>query len=68
MDIEYPLSGMNVNIEDLPLELDIDIKSFIPFPIFEKNITCQEPMSKLYNLSPEQVIENVNPHKRARYS
>ncbi|MFL3876602.1 hypothetical protein wTkk_000522 [Wolbachia endosymbiont of Trichogramma kaykai] len=43
MDIEYPLSGMDVNIEDLPLELDIDIKSFIPFPIFGKNITCQEP-------------------------
>ncbi|CQD09998.1 MULTISPECIES: hypothetical protein [unclassified Wolbachia] len=43
MDIEYPLSGMDVNIEDLPLELDIDIKSFMPLPIFEKNITCQEP-------------------------
>ncbi|QUI60076.1 hypothetical protein JKF54_03930 [Wolbachia endosymbiont of Spodoptera picta] len=67
MDIEYPLSGMDVNIEDLPLELDIDIKSFIPFPIFEKNITCQEPCQN-YIISLEQVIENVNPHKRARYS
>ncbi|WP_353287743.1 hypothetical protein [Wolbachia endosymbiont (group B) of Gerris lacustris] len=68
IDIEYPFPGVGVGIEDFPLELDIDKKSLIPFPIFEENITCQEPVSKLYNLSLEKVIENINPHKRARYS
>ncbi|WP_265041541.1 hypothetical protein [Wolbachia endosymbiont (group B) of Melanostoma mellinum] len=49
-------------------ELDINIESLIPLPTFKRYTECEEPVSKLYNLSLEQVIENINPHKRARYS
>ncbi|WP_425384419.1 hypothetical protein [Wolbachia endosymbiont (group B) of Eupithecia inturbata] len=55
-------------IKYVPQELDINIESLIPLPTFKRYTECEEPVSKLYNLSLEQVIENINPHKRARYS
>ncbi|WP_241654119.1 hypothetical protein [Wolbachia endosymbiont of Laodelphax striatellus] len=55
-------------IKYVPQELDINIESLIPLPTFKRYTECEEPVSKLYNLSLEQVIENINPNKRARYS
>ncbi|WP_265014501.1 hypothetical protein [Wolbachia endosymbiont (group B) of Camptogramma bilineatum] len=68
IDIKYPLPGIAMDVKDLPQKLDIDIKSFVESSIFKKGIACEEPTSTLYNLSLAQVIENINPHKRARYS
>lgn len=64
---QYPFPGIVLGGKDLPQEQDININSLVPFLTFERYIECKEPVSKLYNLSLEQVIENINPHKRARY-
>ncbi|WP_341813015.1 hypothetical protein [Wolbachia endosymbiont (group B) of Germaria angustata] len=64
---QYPFPGIILGGKDLPQEQDININSLVPFLTFERYIECKEPVSKLYNLSLEQVIENINPHKRARY-
>ncbi|CCE77373.1 MULTISPECIES: hypothetical protein [Wolbachia] len=64
---QYPFPGIILGVKDLPQEQDININSLVPFLTFERYIECKEPVSKLYNLSLEQVIENINPHKRARY-
>ncbi|WP_353281018.1 hypothetical protein [Wolbachia endosymbiont (group B) of Cyclophora punctaria] len=64
---QYPFPGIFLGGKDLPQEQDININSLVPFLTFERYIECKEPVSKLYNLSLEQVIENINPHKRARY-
>ncbi|UIP92889.1 hypothetical protein JSQ73_000685 [Wolbachia endosymbiont of Anopheles demeilloni] len=64
---QYPFSGIFLGGKDLSQEQDININSLVPFLTFERYIECKEPVSKLYNLSLEQVIENINPHKRAKY-
>ena len=66
--IEHLYSKPNIELLIKHFYPNLDIMSLVEFSIFEKNITCEEPVSKLYNLSLEQVIENVNPHKRAKYS
>ncbi|VVC42947.1 Flagellar motor switch protein FliG, alpha-helical [Cinara cedri] len=65
---KYPFPGIGIDVKDLPQERDINIESLIPLSTFKGCTECEEPVSKLYNLSLEQVIENINPHKRARYS
>lgn len=65
--IEHLYSEPNIELLIKHFCPNLDIISFVEFPTFEKNITCEEPVSKLYNLSLEQVIENINSHKRARY-
>ncbi|MGX9892406.1 hypothetical protein [Wolbachia endosymbiont of Protocalliphora sialia] len=65
---QYPFPGIILGGKDLPQEQDININSLVPFLTFERYIECKEPVSTLYNLSLEQVIENINPHERARYS
>ncbi len=67
MDIEYPLSGMDVNIEASP-RAGYRYKVIYTIPYIREKYHMPRTLSKLYNLSLEQVIENVNPHKRARYS
>ncbi|WP_343288754.1 hypothetical protein [Wolbachia endosymbiont of Encarsia formosa] len=64
---KYPFPGIGIDVKDLPQERDINIESLIPISTFKGCTECEEPVSKLYNLSLEQVIENINPHKRARY-
>ncbi|WP_108784028.1 ligand-binding sensor domain-containing protein [Wolbachia endosymbiont of Bemisia tabaci] len=65
---QYPFPGIGIDVKDLPQGLDIDIEPFIPLSTFKRCTESKEPVSKLYNLSLEQVIENINPHKKARYS
>ncbi|WP_353278723.1 hypothetical protein [Wolbachia endosymbiont (group B) of Longitarsus flavicornis] len=65
--IEHLYSEPNIELLIKHFCPNLDIISLVEFPTFEKNITCEEPVSKLYNLSLEQVIENINSHKRARY-
>lgn len=43
-------------------------KVIYTIPYIREKYHMPRTLSKLYNLSLEQVIENVNPHKRARYS
>lgn len=64
---QYPSPEIVLGGKDLPQGQKININSLVPFPKFKRYIECEEPVSKLYNLSLEQVIENINPHKRARY-
>lgn len=66
--IQYPSPEIGLDVQDLPQEQNININSLIPFSKFTRHIGCKEPVSTLYNLSLEQVIENINPHERARYS
>ncbi|MGL9758234.1 MAG: hypothetical protein ACR5LA_05265 [Wolbachia sp.] len=66
--IEHLYSKPNIELLIKHFYPNLDIMSFVEFSILEKNITCKEPVPKLYNLSLEQVIESINPHKRARYS
>ncbi|AZU37123.1 hypothetical protein BBB02_00490 [Wolbachia endosymbiont of Bemisia tabaci] len=65
---QYPSPEIVLGGKDLPQGQKININSLVPFPKFKRYIECEEPVSKLYNLSLEQVIENINPHKKARYS
>lgn len=63
INIQYPFPGIGIDVKDLPQELDMDIKQFISLPNFKTHTECEEPLSKLYNLALEKVIENINPRK-----